>query len=319
MQACTGRWWWTGILFLLSGGPLAAWALEAQPVTFAAGDGLRIHAAYYPPPLTQRDPAPIVILLHGLHESRAAWEPLLAPLHEAGFAILAPDLRGHGESATTATREAVQANEAAVFRAMQHDLRGAYDWLAASPHHDRARFALVGTGLGVSVALQYTAADRSVDTVVGLSPLLAAHGLDPAGDIAQITGRRLLLVGTDEDRDAMYSLKARGEGIETRAQRGARERGVGLFTDDADLARTLASELKTAVGTPAREPVYGSIQSHVYHQPDSGWLAQIGPSNLRHYSSAEEAQRRGLRAAKSGGPRQRGTASPTRDGPAPRP
>lgn len=39
-----------------------------------------------------------IVLIHGITESRRAWEPLLAPLAEA-HDVIAVDLRGHGESA----------------------------------------------------------------------------------------------------------------------------------------------------------------------------------------------------------------------------
>ncbi len=42
--------------------------------------------------------APALLLLHGLGESSASWEPLLVPLSGLGFCVLAPDARGHGET-----------------------------------------------------------------------------------------------------------------------------------------------------------------------------------------------------------------------------
>ena len=45
---------------------------------------------------------PCVVLLHGFPELAYSWRNQLLPLAEAGFHVIAPDLRGHGRSAATA-------------------------------------------------------------------------------------------------------------------------------------------------------------------------------------------------------------------------
>lgn len=39
-----------------------------------------------------------LVLVHGITESRKAWDPLIAPLADAGYRTIAIDLRGHGAS-----------------------------------------------------------------------------------------------------------------------------------------------------------------------------------------------------------------------------
>ncbi|MEO0250522.1 MAG: glutamate--tRNA ligase, partial [candidate division WOR-3 bacterium] len=41
---------------------------------------------------------------------------------------------------------------------------------------------------------------------------------------------------------------------------------------------------------PSQSVVYGSINSHIYHVRGSRWIERIGASNLRYYSSPEEAE-----------------------------
>jgi pimeloyl-ACP methyl ester carboxylesterase len=43
------------------------------------------------------DGAPVLVLVHGITESRHSWRPLIAPL-SASWRVVAVDLRGHGES-----------------------------------------------------------------------------------------------------------------------------------------------------------------------------------------------------------------------------
>jgi pimeloyl-ACP methyl ester carboxylesterase len=294
------------ILGGLSGSVLTLWAVAAEPqaVSFNAADGMRIAADYYPRPAAEQTDAPMVILLHMYRSDRKAWGPLIDPLHQAGFAILALDLRGHGESATTETRDAVLSRDTEVFRKVQNDLRGAYDWLAQQPHLDRARFALVGASVGCSIALQYAAKDRSVDAVVCLSPGLNYLGLDSAGDLRQVTGRKILMLATEDERDVPYTLQKGSDGVQVHVYKGAKAHGTDMFGAVPDIEKEIVAFLKPAVGEPAKTAVFGSIESNVYHLPDSGWLERISPTNLRYYSSPQEAEARGLRASKSKGPSQ---------------
>ncbi len=284
---------------------VTAYGVEPKTANFRACDGHRLAADYYAPPVTRRTDAPMVILLHDARGQRQDWDQLIGPLHEAGCAVLALDLRGHGESATTATRQQATDRDPDLFRAMQHDLRGAYDWLATQPGVDRARFALIGSGLGCSVALQYAAQDRSVDVVVGLSPVLNDAGLDAAGDIHQITGRKILLIATHKQRDAAYTLQQRADKdvVEVRLVNGDAARVGPLPAVSPKTEKALIEFVEKGLGAPSQEIVYGSINSRVYHHADSGWLEKINPTNMRHYSSPAEAEARGLRASRSRGPR----------------
>lgn len=56
-------------------------------------NGLRVHV------LEAGDPArPCVVLLHGFPELAYSWRKIIGPLAEAGFHVLAPDLRGYGRT-----------------------------------------------------------------------------------------------------------------------------------------------------------------------------------------------------------------------------
>jgi len=43
-----------------------------------------------------------VVLVHGITESRRTWDPLIAPLIDSGYRVVAVDLRGHGASSRIA-------------------------------------------------------------------------------------------------------------------------------------------------------------------------------------------------------------------------
>lgn len=299
---------WLAVLGFAAVGFSRSWAIEPQEVTFQTFDGVKISADYYPPKKGAANApgagsgAPMVILLHMYGQDRASWKPLIEPLHNAGFAILAPDLRGHGQSATENLKERVEKRETRLFKAMEQDVRAAYEWLAEQKGVDRARFVLVGASVGCSIALQYAALDKSVDAVVCLSPGLNYLGLDSKRDMRKVMGRKILLLATEEEKDAAEALKPLADGAQAKIHDGAAH-GTNMLGLVPNIEKDIVDFLKRSAGEPVRDPCYGSLQSEIYHRPDERWIEQIKPANLRYYSTPAEAESRGLRASKTKEPR----------------
>jgi pimeloyl-ACP methyl ester carboxylesterase len=279
-----------------------ALALEPRAVTFETFDGKVIHADYYGNSPTETE-MPMAILLHMYRSNRTAFKPLIEPLHAAGFAVLAIDLRGHGESATESTRARVMAAETAVFEEMSEDVRAAYDWLARQEGVDRSRFALIGASVGASVALDYAVEDKSVDVLVCLSPGADYLGLDSKEDIRRIKGRKIWLLGADnaKEREAVAALAALAPGATAETAAGDFH-GTHMFGHVPGIEQRIVDYVKKNIGPPTDTTVFGSIRSEIYHLPGSGWIERIKPWNMRHYSSPGEAEARGLRVSKTRGP-----------------
>ncbi len=293
-------------LFALTALVVAAAAAEGprpQTVMLTASDGVKIVGDYYAPKADAR-PAPMVILLHMYRSNRHAFEPLIGPLHEAGFAVLAIDMRGHGDSATPELERRVRQRDTQIFEDMVRDVRAAYDFLAGRKDEvDRSRFAVVGASVGCSVALRYAAKDRSVDCVVCLSPGLNYLGLDSRRDIAHIRGRRILLISPESERkssETLARLAPEKDHVQVRIAPG-RSHGPRMFGVIGNIEQDVAQFLKEGVGGPTdrKQWVYGSIHSEVYHVAGCPWIERIKPTNLRVYSSVEEARARGLREDRS--------------------
>ena len=60
------------------------------------GDGLELALTYYPG--TKGKQTIPVVLLHGWKQSRNDYKDLAPALQKLGYAVIVPDLRGHGES-----------------------------------------------------------------------------------------------------------------------------------------------------------------------------------------------------------------------------
>ncbi len=111
----------------------------AEQVRLTARDGIAIAGTYWP---GRRADAPAVLLLHGVGASRNQTAPMAEALVAGGYAALAIDLRGHGES--TITDHSYGLGEGL-------DARAAFDWLKARQHG--ARVAVIGVSLGGAAAL----------------------------------------------------------------------------------------------------------------------------------------------------------------------
>lgn len=117
------------------------------------GDGIELHVASTGP----RD-GPPVLLLHGFPELWLSWRHQLGPLAEAGYRVLAPDMRGYGRSSRPEPIEAYD-----------HDaLRG--DVLALIDHVGAERAAIVGHDWGAFLSWHVAlAAPERVACAAGLS------------------------------------------------------------------------------------------------------------------------------------------------------
>jgi len=75
---------------------------EVQKVAFHTADGVTLVGSWYPGAKGQDSPC--ALLLHGARDSRRApgWDVLARTLQDKGFAVLAFDFRGHGDSVAVA-------------------------------------------------------------------------------------------------------------------------------------------------------------------------------------------------------------------------
>lgn len=116
-------------------------------------------------PYDEAGGGPAVVLLHAGVADRTMWAEHLAPLAEAGYRVLAPDLPGFGEAAVAAGPQAPWADVAETMEAAGVE-----------------RAALVGVSFGAAVALRVAAlAPERVTSLVLVSA--PAPGLEPSDEL----------------------------------------------------------------------------------------------------------------------------------------
>ena len=69
--------------------------------TIAGGDGLKLHVRDYGPP-----DAPAILFIHGWSQHHLCWSAQLNSALADSFRLVAPDLRGHGQSEAPLNAEA---------------------------------------------------------------------------------------------------------------------------------------------------------------------------------------------------------------------
>lgn len=242
------------------GAPADAGARNAAAVDTAgreyrAPDGVRVH-------YTDAGTGPAVVLLHGFLNDAATWyrTPLYRALRDAGFRVVAPDLRGNGAS-DHPTRLAAYADDAEA-----RDVAGIADALRLT------RYAVVGYSRGSIIASRVLVRDpRVVAAVLGgmgagftdpewprrlaVYRVLAGEPI-PADSAAPFAG---MLRAADErglDRRVL-ALQQRAQPSTSRAEFARVRRPVLVIAGDADQDNGSAAELAGLIPGATRATVPG--------------------------------------------------------------
>jgi pimeloyl-ACP methyl ester carboxylesterase len=135
-----GASWLLGSLMVRSSHSIVpAASPPARDLTLRTADGLTIAATYRP---GRRRDSPAILMLHGNGASRAATTPNAAWLAGNGYAVLAIDFRGHGQSAAAP-------HSFGLFES--RDAETAFAWLKRAQRG--APVAVLGISLGGAAAL----------------------------------------------------------------------------------------------------------------------------------------------------------------------
>ena len=120
---------------------------------FLMVNGLRMH-------VQSAGQGPAVVLLHGFPDTHIVWRKQIAPLVTAGFRVLAPDLRGYGDSDAPLAVDAYQLRHVCAdvlamldqlgierARVVGHDWGGAVGWMLCNQAPERVeQYVALSTG-----------------------------------------------------------------------------------------------------------------------------------------------------------------------------
>ena len=123
-----------------------------ETVSIATDDGKELKCMYFPPPQSN---APGVILLPDTRCNRMNFGSIPTNLNEAGFAVLAMDLRYKDLIAKAKNRKEqiriIQNQD--LMSLVKYDTKGGINFLSSKKEVDPERIALIGTSLGSRVAI----------------------------------------------------------------------------------------------------------------------------------------------------------------------
>lgn len=105
---------------------------------------------------------PAVVLVHDFGASRQQVLPLISPLHDAGYVVLAINLRGRGPSSTTGSTFGLNEGQ---------DVRAAVELLRRRNYIDPDAIGVLGIGTGATAALIATEQDSRIAALILDHPL----------------------------------------------------------------------------------------------------------------------------------------------------
>jgi dienelactone hydrolase len=172
-----------------------------QTVSITSPDGVVLVGTYYQ---AENSRAPGILLLHQWQSDRHSWDEFAKDLQGDGFAVLAIDGRGFGESTKRADGSTVAAGRSDEdVKAMLGDVDAAFNYLSKQNNVDPYRVGIVGASYGSSLALIYAADHPSVAAVALLSPGLNYFGNMPTEPAMKKYGSRAsILIAADDDKES---------------------------------------------------------------------------------------------------------------------
>lgn len=166
------------------------------------GDGIKLDFDYYPANFPS---SPTVILLPDTRCDRKNFGTFPAKLNEAGFNVLALDLRYKDLLSRTRSRqEAIQTiSRQDLYILADQDVKSAIDYLLRQDNVDPKRICIIGTSLGSRVALQsgvkYNAKALVLISLSGEEIFLTSGGTPIRQLLSEYGDRPILFMTSEKD------------------------------------------------------------------------------------------------------------------------
>lgn len=161
---------------------------SVENITIVGAEDLPLQTTLYTP--GGSGPLPGVILLHMLGSDRQVWDDngIADTLVENNYAVLAVDMRGHGETGGSID-----------WQLAPEDMRRAWEHFTSLDTVDPQRTAVIGASIGANLALLTGADQPAIRTLILLSPGLDYRGVTTEGPLEKYGARPILIVASEED------------------------------------------------------------------------------------------------------------------------
>jgi alpha-beta hydrolase superfamily lysophospholipase len=173
-----------------------------EKITFKTKDGVTITGNYFKP---LKKHAPVFLLLHMMPATKESWNEFASIIQINGYAALAIDLRGHGESTDrNGVRLDYKEFTDEEHRSSMNDIASAREFLAGLSDVDMSRIAIAGASIGANLALWQTSIDKDVRLIMLLSPGLNYRGI-LADELAKSFKGHVYILANEGDTKAADS------------------------------------------------------------------------------------------------------------------
>jgi dipeptidyl aminopeptidase/acylaminoacyl peptidase len=144
-----------------------AMASDFQKVNFVTQDNVKI-VGWYQIPAVKTGKLPLVLFIHQGGSSKKEWitQPIWQTLFKQGYAVLAFDLRQHGESAVDKDDLMDLFNNP---KRAPLDVLAVLNFVKKDPRIDKTRIGIVGASVGANLAVMAASEDKyQIKSVVAM-------------------------------------------------------------------------------------------------------------------------------------------------------
>jgi len=177
-----------------------ALAADSETMRVETQDGFVIHGEFWKP--RKKGRAPAALLIHNNLRDRSDQSKVAESLHKRGFAVLAIDLRGHGESVCKeldfAKLEVEQ--QTRTWTLAIRDLEASTDWLRDRDDVHSSNLSIVAHGGAAILAARYAERDENVRCLGLIAPNTKDLARDLPRTLRRIAGIPTLIISEKDGR-----------------------------------------------------------------------------------------------------------------------
>lgn len=175
---------------------------QSEHIILKTSDGVEIVGIY-----RNSGQEKIAVLLHMMPATKESWNKFSERLLFAGYASIAIDERGHGESTMKGKLDYRKFSDKEQ-QAKQFDVEAAIEF-AKENGFEENQIIVIGASIGANLAIQTLVEHKNISTAVALSPGLDYHGVRTAQMMLKLhEGQKVILVASDDDSESFESIYA---------------------------------------------------------------------------------------------------------------